>query len=1038
MTDKFQSAAFEKALNELNNAQREAVDQIDGPVLVVAGPGTGKTQIIAARIGNILTQTDTAPQNILCLTYTDAGTIAMRQRLMKFIGPTAYRVNIYTFHAFCNEVIQSNLDFFGKRVLEPISELENISLLQSIIDELPPTNMIRRLKGDIYFEVKRMNSLFRMMKEEDWSTEKILKSIDDYINDLSNRDEFIYKRDNGPRGIKKGDVKKDAIEEAKKKMETLRAAAELFPVYQKKMLALNRYDYSDMILWVVKAFAENENMLRNYQERYLYFLVDEFQDTNGSQNEILKHLTNYWDKPNCFTVGDDDQSIYEFQGARVKNIMDFYEANRSDIKSIVLTENYRSNQKILDASKVLIDNNHERLIHKIPDLDKTLSASHPVMTESKVAPRFIQYPNLAQEEAGIIKQIETLLEQGFPMNEVAIIYHRHAQAENLIQLFEKKNIPYQVRKKINILDLPLIQNILTTLKYLDEETRRPHNGEYLLFQIMHFHFFHIHPHDISALAAFAGGKRINNKWREILADKKSLDQIKLKDPEALIKFEKNITNWLKNAGNITLQMLFEEILNESGLLQYILKSDEKIWLMQVLTTFFDFLKTESAKYPRIKITQFLEMIEQMENNDLGLPVNKTVFREDGVNFITAHSAKGLEFQYVFLIGCTADKWESAGGGGNNYSLPDTLTFTKDENKIESLRRLFYVAMTRAKEHLTISFAESNNEGKKLAASQFVAEVTSGTGLEVSTSKVEAEELFDMGMALLLKSEKPHIELFDRDFIQSKVENFSMSVSALNKYLECPISYYFERILNVPFAKNDSMAFGNAVHWALNRLFVKMRDSAEKKFPSIDDVLNDFSFEMSRQKDSFTEKQYTNRMLHGKQILPEYYNQYINSWNKVVVTEYAIRNIEVDGVPVNGKLDKLEFTGADVNVVDYKTGSVQYGKEKFLAPDEKNPFGGDYWRQIVFYKILLDNFKIEKWNMLSGELDFVEKDEKKNVFVKEKIVVTKDAIEFVKNQVKETYARIKNLEFTEGCGKKDCHWCNFVKENKIALPQVVAL
>ena len=167
MTDKFQSAEFEKAIAQLNTAQLEAVNQIDGPVLVIAGPGTGKTQIIAARIGNILKQTDTAPQNILCLTYTDAGTIAMRQRLLKFIGPTAYRVNIYTFHGFCNEVIQSNLDYFGKRILEPISELENIELLQSIIDELPPTNPIRRLKGDIYFEVKRMNALFRMMKEEE-------------------------------------------------------------------------------------------------------------------------------------------------------------------------------------------------------------------------------------------------------------------------------------------------------------------------------------------------------------------------------------------------------------------------------------------------------------------------------------------------------------------------------------------------------------------------------------------------------------------------------------------------------------------------------------------------------------------------------------------------------------------------------------------------------------------------------------------------------------------------------------------------------
>ncbi|MEI7802630.1 MAG: ATP-dependent helicase, partial [Bacteroidota bacterium] len=678
MTDKIQSAEFNKALAQLNAAQLEAVNQIDGPVLVIAGPGTGKTQIIAARIGNILTQTDTAPQNILCLTYTDAGTIAMRQRLLKFIGPTAYRVNIYTFHAFCNEVIQSNLDYFGKRILEPISDLENIDLLQSIIDELPPSNPIRRLKGDIYFEVKRLNALFKMMKDEDWTTEKVLKAIDVYLTEIPLRNEFQYQRDNGPKGIKKGDPKQSAIDDEKKKMDTLRAAAELFPVYQKKMLALNRYDYSDMILWVVKAFSENENMLRNYQERYLYFLVDEFQDTNGSQNEILKLLTNYWDKPNCFTVGDDDQSIYEFQGARVKNIMDFYESNRDEIKSIVLTENYRSNQKILDAAKVLIDHNEERLIHKIPDLDKTLTASHPAMMKSGVTPEIISYPNIAQEEAGIVMQVEALMEQGFPLSDIAVIYHRHAQAENVIQLFEKKNIPYSVRKKINILVLPLIQNILTTLKYLDEEMRRPHSGEYLLFELMHFHFFHIHPHDVSAVAAFAGGKRINNKWREILADHNSLSQIRLKDPDALTRFEKNITNWLKNAGNLTLQMLFEEILNDSGLLTYILKSDEKIWLMQVLTTFFDFLKAESAKQPRIKVRQFLEMIEQMEDHELGLPVNKTVFREDGVNFITAHSAKGLEFQHVFMLGCTADKWEGAAGGGSNFSLPDTLTHTKNE------------------------------------------------------------------------------------------------------------------------------------------------------------------------------------------------------------------------------------------------------------------------------------------------------------------------------------------------------------------------
>ena len=1026
------TAEFNSILKLLNTSQREAVEHIEGPVLVVAGPGTGKTQIIAARIGNILTQTDTAPQNILCLTYTDAGTVAMRKRLQEFIGATAYRVNIYTFHAFCNDVIQSNLDYFGKRILEPISELENIALLQSMLDELPPSNPLRRLKGEIYFEADRMNSLFQSMKSEDWTKEKVLKSIEEYLADLPLRDEYTYKTSSTKHGFKKGDLKQKDIDEQKKKMEVLRAAAELFPVYQQRMLAMNRYDYSDMILWVVKAFREDENILRNYQERYLYFLVDEFQDTNGAQNEILKALTSYWDKPNCFTVGDDDQSIYEFQGARVKNILDFYEANKSEIKYIVLTENYRSNQPILNASKTLIEHNEDRLVNKIPGLDKNLIAAHPKMLASKVEPLIMEYANLREEEAGIILQIQSLREQGIPLSEIAVIYHRHKQAENLIQLLEKKNIPYQVKRKINILELPLIRNILITLQYISEEIRKPHSGEYLLFEMMHFHFFQIHPHDVAALASYAASKKTNKFWREILSDRDSFSQIKLKDYEALERFEKNITHWVSESTNITLQMLFEKILNESGLLKHILQSDEKIWLMQVLNTFFDFLKEESAKHPRIRIREFLEMIEAMEANSLTLPLNKSVFSEMGVNFTTAHSAKGLEFQYVFLIGCTSKLWEKAGSGAQNYSMPDTLTYTKNENKDESLRRLFYVAMTRAKEHLKISYAAEDNAGKVLEPSQFVAEVMGGTGIKIQKEKISSEQLFELSIDALQPNEKPMIELFDREYLQARLESFSLSASNLNSFLNCPLAFYFERVIRVPSAKNDTLAFGSAIHWALNRMFVKMQASPDKKFPTVDDVVNDFNWEMNRQKDSFTDKQFANRLLQGKEIIPPYYNQYVSSWNKVAVTEYNIRNIEVNGIPINGKLDKIEFTGADVNVVDYKTGSVERGKKKLEPPSEKNPLGGDTWRQLIFYKILLDNNHREKWNMVSGEIDFIERDEKKNEFVKSKVTVTNEAIEFVKDQLKDTYTKIKNLEFNEGCGKEECHWCKFVRENKLEV------
>jgi DNA helicase-2/ATP-dependent DNA helicase PcrA len=186
--------------------------------------------------------------------------------------------------------------------------------------------------------------------------------------------------------------------------------------------------------------------------------------------------------------------------------------------------------------------------------------------------------------------------------------------------------------------------------------------------------------------------------------------------------------------------------------------------------------------------------------------------------------------------------------------------------------------------------------------------------------------------------------------------------------------------------------------------------------------------MRHNEDSFTEKQFQNRIDLGKKILPEYYNTYVNSWNKVVVTEYPLRNIRLGDVPITGVFDKIEFEGNNVNVVDYKTGSVKRGLEKMKIPDETNPLGGDYWRQIMFYKILIDAQQYKPWKMVSGEIDFIEKDERKNNFLKYRFEMVPEQIDIVKSQIREVYARMMNLEFTKGCGKEDCEWCNFVREN----------
>ncbi|MEO6037043.1 MAG: UvrD-helicase domain-containing protein, partial [Saprospiraceae bacterium] len=277
--------AFRESLDRLNPAQRQAVERIEGPVLVIAGPGTGKTQLLSARVGKILLDTDTRPQNILCLTFTDAGVSAMRQRLLERIGPEAHRVPIQTFHAFCNRIIQENLELFGRTSLEPITELERIEIVRQLLGQLPADHPLREGQKDIFQYERQLRDLFANIKKEGWTPGLIGRRVDAYLAGLPENPDFIYQRNT--KHAKKGDPKRQQIEAVTERMIRLQAAADLYPRYQHALERADRYEYEDMLLWVLRAFATNEALLRNYQERFLYVLVDEYQDTNGAQNQLL-------------------------------------------------------------------------------------------------------------------------------------------------------------------------------------------------------------------------------------------------------------------------------------------------------------------------------------------------------------------------------------------------------------------------------------------------------------------------------------------------------------------------------------------------------------------------------------------------------------------------------------------------------------------------------------------------------------------------------------------------------------------------------
>jgi ATP-dependent DNA helicase UvrD/PcrA len=1036
----YQIEKFNREYTSLNQQQKKAVDTIEGPVMVIAGPGTGKTQILSARIGKILLDTDTQPQNILCLTYTDAGVIAMRNRIREFIGADAYKVHIYTFHAFCNDVIQDNLGLFEKTSLDPVSDLQRIDLFKQLIDSFPKNHPLKRYRGDVYYEVNNLQTLFSTMKREGWTPEFISEHIDNYIQSLSEREEYIAKR--ATKDFKKGDVRTDKVEEETERMERLRSAANEFTHFQELMRKNNLYDFDDMINWVIGAFEENPNLLLRYQEQYLYILVDEYQDTSGTQNRLVELLINYWEKPNVFVVGDDDQSIYRFQGANVENMINFADSYKNDLLTVVLTDNYRSVQSILDISKTIIDKNKGRLINQPGlNLKKDLVASNIKIKHLANSPIIHQYETQWLEMIGITQQVEKIVSEGVEPGKIGIIYKENKYGEELAQFFKLKKIPYYSKRSRDILQIPFAKKIISVLRYLSFEHDISYSGDELLFEILHHDWFNIPPIEIAKVSIEVYEKQFSKdktSIRKLLYEKSrqpGRDLFSREVNEGLKKASEALESLISKVPNLTLQNLFESVIQEVGILSYIMKSEEKLWLLQVLTGLFDFIKNETHRNPNLDLKQLIKLFDLMESENLTLPLTEIGGNDKGVNLLTAHGSKGLEFKYVFFAGCNASVWEKKRKPFNGYKFPDNIFTSQShssggsEASDEELRRLFYVALTRAEQNLFISYSSFGNDGKEMESSMFLAEIIENHGLPVEKIFIDENIQADFQILQLQNDVRPEIDKIEEEFINGLLEKFVMNVTALNNFLKCPLEFYFKNLIRIPSPKNEATEFGSSVHYALEQLFRKMQNN-NNVFPSKEDFIKDFNWYMHRHRESFTKEQYERRLEYGEDVLINYYDEYINKWNKIVVLERTIKNVVVNGIPLKGKLDKLEFSGKEVNVVDYKTGDPDKAKENLKSPNDKNPDGGDYWRQAVFYKILLDHYNRD-WKAVSSEFDFIEPDKKKK-YQKEKIYIKPEDITTVTQQIKNVWDKIQQHNFYTGCGKPECHWCEFVKTNNMTV------
>lgn len=1019
--------AYKQAYGALNAAQKTAVDTLEGPLLVVAGPGTGKTQILALRIGSILSRTDAQPGNILCLTYTDAGAVAMRNRLLKFIGPEAYRVQVHTFHSFCNQVIQENQEYFsGYTELHHVTDLEKAQLLRNLIDELDFQNPLKRLKGDMYAEAKQMDSLFSLLKRESWAPSYLLEAIQREYQRIEKDPSNYYKRTG--KNYKVGD-KKPQFSQRTKQMQRLEAAVQAFEPFQQMMSLAARYDFDDMIHWVKNAFESNEGFKAIYQERFLYLLVDEFQDTNGAQNKIIQLLSDFWEKPNLFVVGDDDQAIFRFQGANISNLTDLYK--QYDPSVIVLTDNYRSSQVILDRAASVIKHNSERLGNQIPGIQKILTAKTPISPAPK--PEINKYQNVIQEETAVFEKLRKLHKDGVPLNEVAVIYRKHSHASNLVKALSQQGIPLNIKQRVNVLDEPLVQNLKNILTYLASQYENPGNNEALLFEIMHYRFFDLSPVDVAKVSMHCWKRSSQRLLRFAIQDLDMLESLELKDIAAFIRFDGIMTELEKSIPHITLEILFEQLLKKANVFRDIMASEQRTYLMQVVGTLFNHLKAECQRDPTLDLPSFLETLDQMREIGLQLPMHNLIRAKDGINFLTAHGAKGLEFTHVFIIGCNRRNWERIRGGNWSYKLPSEIVDPSTESNDEDERRLFYVALTRAKQHLHLSYAMENLNGMLREPSVFLIELIGTDNLQIKESQPREEDAIGF-YHQLLNSKETKLPLIDHDLIDKALERFVMTSTSLNQYLQCPRTFYFQKILRVPLASNPYLGFGNAVHDALQHV---IEDQVRGLHPDADRLVELYQTSMMKYRSFFTRRQFDNYVKHGELVLPKYFQDQWTNWLEAseLITEKEISHAVHRGVPMKGRLDLIvKQKNGHIKVIDFKTGNNNRNnrREKLKVPASYEEIGGDYWRQMVFYKILLGSHKQAGLHMDIGEVSFVEPDSQ-NQFNHESFYIDLGQYEMVSDQIVDTYKKMNAHVFDVDCGRDRCSWCSFVK-NDFVLPE----
>jgi DNA helicase-2/ATP-dependent DNA helicase PcrA len=902
---------FKDEYKNLNQEQKLAVDSLDGPVMVVAGPGTGKTQVLALRIANILDKTDTPDNGVLCLTFTNAGVHAMRERLEKLMGSRGSRVVVSTFHSFAKSLIDKYYSLVGFDEMPALlDDTESIALVDEILENGVWEHLRPRSDSARYFS--DLKSLVSLLKRENISPDNFLISVEAEIENLQNDPENISSR-----GARKGELKK----EVENKIESLLRTKEVVVFYEEyEKLKFNRalMDYDDVLMYAVRLAQTSDEVKAFLRENYLYVLVDEHQDSSGVQNAFLEAVWGDTEKPNIFVVGDDRQLIYGFGGASIEQFQKF-RGLFGKAKEITLVENYRSTQTILDVAESLI---------KSSFATEKLHANSKAF-EEKVCIKECDYPRDEIIVAGI--DIKKKIESGVAENECAILVPKNYQVREAVQILRDLGILVASSGTVSFFAQPETLTIKRILSALADPFNGEAIGELLLDGTI-------------GIPVLSAHQFLRANMRKVNFETLSKYANSFLPTDPIARLGVQMEDWLKNSRELGIHGLVQKIGED---LFFNNPTDHEMLTRQVeiIRTYLHILGGLQAKNPHLTLPELVLHLDRLEHYGHEIPL--AIFSgKSGVRVLTLHGSKGLEFQHVYIA--HLDEGSLMKGKRNGFALPErveSLIQAKDE---QVARRELYVAITRAKEVCTLLYPRHSYSGGELEPARILADFPENLIEKQSILESEGELIEKTPVVFVQRQkQKSKVTLSElADIVAGEYSKANVSVTLLNNFFECPWKWYFRNLLQLPEAKTESLLLGSAVHSGIEYI-IKNREEGD--FKNLDAVILN-----SLEKENISDEKIIKRMAREtKKILEDFIKYHLPKISDSAKSERSIshRDSKYPHLNFYGKIDLTESSeNGYVEVTDFKTGS---GKTKSVIEkrDEEGRLSS-FTRQLAMYTFLI--------------------------------------------------------------------------------------